>query len=67
MIKKKYQLAGLHCTSCSMVIEGELEDIGVAAACDYVKQEVVVEFDPEAVKDEEIVKTIERQGYKVVS
>lgn len=64
MMKKIYKLSGLHCTSCSMVIEGELEDqLGVRAACNWAKQ--VVEIEGEA-DHEMIVKVIEGQGYKVV-
>jgi copper chaperone CopZ len=49
-----------------MVIEGELEDIGVKSRCDFVKQAAEVEYDPTAVSDKKIVQTIEKQGYKVV-
>ena len=64
MTKKIYKLSGLHCTSCSMVIEGELEDqLGVRAACNYARQ--VVEIEGEA-DHEAIVRIIEAQGYKVV-
>lgn len=64
MTKKIYKLSGLHCSSCSMVIEGELEDqLGVRAACNWANQ--VVEIEGEA-DHEMIVKIIEGQGYKVV-
>lgn len=64
MTKKIYKLSGMHCSSCGMVIEGELEDqLGVRAACNWAKQ--VVEIEGEA-DHEMIVKIIEGQGYKVV-
>ncbi len=66
MAKKIFKLAGLHCTSCSMVIEGELEDVGVGAKCDYVKQVVEVEYDLGKIDDQKIVELIEKQGYKVI-
>ena len=63
MTKKIYKLSGLHCSSCAMVIEGELEDqLGVEAACNWARQ--VVEIDGEA-EHEAIVRIIEGQGYKV--
>jgi len=64
MTKKIYKLSGMHCTSCAMVIEGELEDqLGVRAACDWIKQIVEVEGEIDDVKVRQI---IEAQGYRVV-
>ncbi len=63
---KIFKLSGLHCTSCSLLIEGEIEDLGAKADCDYVKQIVKVEFDPQAVSEQKIIAAIEGQGYKVV-
>ncbi|HJZ05956.1 hypothetical protein A2634_01385 [Candidatus Amesbacteria bacterium RIFCSPHIGHO2_01_FULL_48_32] len=64
MTKKIYKLSGMHCTSCAMVIEGELEDqLGVRAACDWIKQIVEVEGE---VDDKKIRQIIEAQGYRVV-
>lgn len=68
MIKKTLKLSGLHCTSCSMIIEGELEDqLGVKCRCSYAKQTAEVEFDEKKVTEETIAKVIEEQGYKVVT
>lgn len=67
MTKKVFRLSGLHCTSCNLIIEGELEDqLGVDASCSYQSQTVEVTFDSNKVSDEKIVSTIESQGYKVV-
>lgn len=67
MIKKTFKLLGLYCTSCSMVVEGELEDqLGVKAACNYAKQLVEVEYDTAKITDKKITEVIEKQGYKVV-
>lgn len=64
MTKKIYKLSGLHCTSCSMVIEGELEDqLGVKAECSYARQVVEIEGGAD---HEAIVRIIEGQGYRVV-
>jgi copper chaperone CopZ len=67
MIKKLYKLSGLHCTACSLLIEGEIEDLGVSAECSYARQEVKVEFDPKKVSEKQIIEAIEKQGYEVVS
>ena len=67
MVKKTFKISGMHCTSCSMVIEGELEDtLGVRAKCSYAKQTVEVECDGDKVPDKKIVEVIESQGYKVI-
>jgi copper chaperone CopZ len=66
MIKKTFKLSGMHCTSCCLVIEGELEDRGVVARCDFVKQVVEVEYEPSRISEKAIVQTIEKQGYKIV-
>lgn len=67
MVKKTLRIAGMDCVSCALLIEGELEDRGVHAACSYAKSEVAVEYDPTMVKDEEIVAAIKRAGYNVVA
>lgn len=57
----------MHCVSCSMLIEGELEDIGVQAKANYAKQLVEVMFDSKKVAEKAIVQVIERLGYQVTS
>ena len=66
MTKKTYKLKGMHCTSCAMVIEGELEDIGVNAHCSYAKEMVDVEFDENKLAEDAIKKTIQSAGYQTV-
>ncbi len=67
MTKKKFKIIGMHCTSCAMSIDGDLEDLleGVKSAnTSYAKSETEVEFDEEKVSVEQIVKSIENTGYK---
>ncbi|MFA6512566.1 MAG: heavy-metal-associated domain-containing protein [Patescibacteria group bacterium] len=66
MIKKTYKLSGLHCTACSLLIEGEIEDLGAKADCNYADQEVKVEYDPKKIAEGKIIEAIEKQGYEVV-
>lgn len=65
--KQKLKIIGMHCTSCAMNIDWDLEDLnGVnSAKTSYGSQECVVEYDAEAVSLEEILKTVEKTGYKV--
>lgn len=67
MIKKKFKIIGMHCTSCAMSIDGDLEDYvkGVkSASTNYAKQECEVEFEEEEVKIEQIITQIKETGYQ---
>ncbi len=60
------KITGMHCTSCAMNIDGDLEDFvkGVKSAkTNYAKQETEVEFEEE-VKIEQIIAQIEETGYR---
>lgn len=66
MIKKKFKIEGMHCTSCAMNIDFDLEDLeGVKRAqTSYAKQVLEVEFDEGKIKAQDIIKSIEKTGYK---
>lgn len=67
MTKKKFKVLNMHCASCAMVIEGDLEDKGVSkAACSYAKQELEVEYDEKEFNEEDIKKQVEKSGYKLL-
>lgn len=64
--KIKLKIIGMHCTSCAMTIDGDLEDYvkGVkSSSTNYAKQECVVEFDEKDVKVEQIIKQVKDTGY----
>ena len=65
VVKKKLKIDGMHCSSCVMNIEFDLEDLqGVKSAkANLVKQECEVEFDEELVNVSQIIKTIQTTGY----
>lgn len=65
-IKQKLKISGMHCTSCAMNIDGDLEDFvkGVKASnTNYAKGETEVEFDEKEVKIEKIIEQIKKTGY----
>lgn len=66
IIKKKFKIEGMHCTSCAMNIDFDLEDLeGIKSAnTNYAKSETEVEFDEEKVDVTQIIKSIEKTGYK---
>lgn len=61
----KFKITGMHCASCAMNIDGELEDSGkvVSASTNYAKAETAVEFDPAVISEAEIIETIKKVGY----
>lgn len=65
MVRKTFKINGMHCTSCAMLIEGELEEIGVKASCNYARATLEVEFDPQKVSKQDIQKAVSSAGYRV--
>lgn len=63
--KTKLKISGMHCTSCAMNIDGELEDTdGVKAAnTSYAKSITEVEFDLNKLTLEKVISTIKTAGY----
>lgn len=66
MKKIKLKIEGMHCTSCAMNIDGELEDTdGVKNSnTNYAKQHTEVEFDEEKLDETQIIEIIKKVGYK---
>lgn len=60
-----FQASGLHCSSCSMLISMNVEDLnGVeSVSCDHATGKTVVTFDAERVGTEQIRKSIQAAGY----
>ncbi len=63
--KKSFQIAGMHCASCAMVIESEMEDAGINAKCSYAKQTLEVFSDTE-VDEKQVKAVLGNAGYKIV-
>lgn len=65
MIKKKLKIEGMHCNSCAMVIDMDLEDLEgvVKVRTSYAKQETEVEFDEDKVNLPLLLETIKKSGY----
>ena len=67
MTKKTFKIKGMHCTSCAMVIESDLEDAGVKARCNYASEFLDVEFDDAKVSVDKIHSVVKQSGYELVS
>lgn len=63
MTKKSYKVLGMHCSSCPLIIESDLEDAGVKASCSYARQTLDVEYDESCVTKETVEKVVTTAGY----
>ena len=65
MNKIRLNIEGMHCSSCAMNIDFDLEDLkGVTKSqTNYAKQVSEVEFDPSKISQEEILDQIKKTGY----
>lgn len=68
MSKKKFKITGMHCSSCAITIDMDLEDLeGIkSSSTSYAKAETEVEFDPGKVSDNLILETIKKSGYTAI-
>ena len=64
-MKQRLKIQGMHCTSCAMNIDGALEDLpGVQeASTSYARGQLDVSFEPAQVTLEQIIATIEGEGF----
>ncbi len=69
MTKKKFKIDGMHCTSCALSIDEELEEVsGVQRAkTSYARQISEVDFDERQVNEIVILQAIANAGYKAVA
>ncbi len=62
--KTVYKIDGMHCSSCAMLIEGELEDRGIDGICHFAKGTLEVTGEP---KPELVKEAVEAAGYRLVN
>ncbi len=63
--KKIYTIKGMHCPSCAMLIEGELEDRKINGVCSYAKQTVEVVGTINSDIDKKVKEAVEGAGYSL--
>ena len=66
--KALFRIVGMYCFSCKPIVEKQLknEDGIKKIDIDYMKESIVVEFDPVLITKEQIKKKLEKSGYKFV-
>ncbi len=62
------KLSGLHCSSCSLNIDTDLEELPgvISTSTSYAKQESVITYDPKQATPAKFSEVIEKLGYTVV-
>jgi copper chaperone CopZ len=62
------KLSGLHCSSCSLNIDSEIEDLSgvISTSTSYARQESVITYDPALTDPSKFRPVIEKLGYSVV-
>ena len=65
MKKTIFKILDMHCTSCAINIDFELEDLdGVKSAkTNYARASTIVEYDPGKINDRKIIEVIKKAGY----
>jgi copper chaperone CopZ len=64
-VKTIFKITGMHCGSCAMNIDGELEDTdGVTTAVtNYAKSQTEITYNTEKISPEQIISIIKKTGY----
>lgn len=65
MTKKSYKVLGMHCPSCALVIESDLEDAGINASCNYARATLDVEYNERIINEERVRSVVEKAGYQL--
>ncbi len=61
------KVKGMHCISCSMNIDGALENLDgvISSKTSYAKGQAKVEFDPKNISENKIKATLKDLGYSL--
>ena len=68
MEKAYFKVVGMYCATCKPTVEKQLQDEEAVKKVyvDYMKDSVVIEFEPSMITKEEIKNRLEKSGYKFV-
>ena len=68
MIKKTFNVPDMHCSNCSMKLEGIEDELAGIKQIDasYHKQQMIVEFDESKVSAGQIIAAAKKKGYSAV-
>jgi len=64
-MEKTFSIDGMHCNSCSQLIENELKDSVNKISVNYSKGKAEIEFDEKKINEEQIKEKIKKLGYEI--
>lgn len=69
MKKLCLNIEGMHCNSCAINIDFDLEDLGgvIQSRTSYAKSKTEVEYDEKLINEKEIIQEILNTGYKATT
>ncbi|MDP2091089.1 MAG: heavy metal translocating P-type ATPase [Candidatus Gracilibacteria bacterium] len=69
MKKTKLNISGMHCSSCSKIIESNLSDNPniITSKVNFGNNKAIVEYDENKITESEIIKIIHKSGYKATN
>ena len=65
-MKTKLEVKGMHCTSCEMLVSEALEEIGIKSNPSHMSGTVEIEFNGSGKTLNQIINTINQEGYEVI-
>lgn len=68
MIKRTYQVKGMHCLNCAMHLENLSEELPgiVSISASYQKMKMEIEFDETIIEEEKIIQAAKEIGYELI-
>jgi copper chaperone CopZ len=65
MTKQVFKIVGMHCTSCALTIDLDLEEeAGIKSAkTNYAKSIAEIEYDEQKISPQQIISVIAKSGY----
>ncbi len=63
-MKKIFKISGMHCVSCSKIIEMELKDKVKSISINHETGKAVIDFDENKISEKEIKEMIKQSGYR---
>lgn len=67
--EKTFKIRGMHCASCALTIEGNLEKLRgvIKANVNFATEKAIVEYDCDKCDEKKVIESIESAGYKAES
>ena len=65
LMKKTFMISGMHCNSCAMMIEQELEDKVNKINVNFASEKAEIDFDEKKISEKEIKNEIKKLGYDI--